>query len=82
LRKGLSRSKAHRLLRKSASEALSRNIPYSEAILKDEELRALLKKDEVMSLFDSKKHLSASKRIIANVIEQFQKIRTSWLIKK
>lgn len=82
LRKGLSRSKAHRLLRKSASEALNRNIPYSEAILKDEELSTLLKEDEVMSLFNPEKHLSASKRIIENVIEQFQKIRTSLLINK
>ncbi|MEM2873033.1 MAG: adenylosuccinate lyase [Nitrososphaerales archaeon] len=82
LRKGLSRSKAHRLLRKSASEASNRNIPYSEAILKDEELSTLLKKDEVMSLFDPKKHLSSSKMIIANVIEQFQKIRTAWIMKK
>ncbi|MGQ9469259.1 MAG: adenylosuccinate lyase, partial [Nitrososphaerales archaeon] len=66
LRKGLSRSKAHKLLRKSASEALKENIPYHEAILRDEELRNLLTKDEVMSLFDPKKHLSASKRIIEN----------------
>lgn len=75
LRKGLSRSKAHRLLRKSASEALKENIPYSEAILKDEELSTLLTKEEVMGLFDPKKHLSASKKIIKNVIELSQKIK-------
>jgi adenylosuccinate lyase len=75
LRKGLSRSKAHRLLRKSASEALKENIPYSEAIPKDEELSTLLTKEEVMSLFDPKKHLSASKKIIENVIELFQSIK-------
>ncbi|MEM3382728.1 MAG: adenylosuccinate lyase [Nitrososphaerales archaeon] len=82
LKKGLSRSKAHRLLRKSANEALNKNIPYSEAILEDEELSALLEKDEIINLFNPEKHLSASKKIIANVIEQFQKIRTAWIMKK
>jgi adenylosuccinate lyase len=77
LRKGLSRSRAHKLLRKSANEALKENITYSEAILKDDELRSLLTREVVMSLFDPKKHLSASKRIISNVIEQFQRMRIS-----
>lgn len=69
IKKGVSRSRAHKLLRKAAVDASKEMIPYSEAILKEEELNLLLTKDEVTNLFDPVKAISASKKIISNIIE-------------
>jgi len=78
LKKGISRSHAHRLLNNAAGTALKENIPYSEAVLKDKELASLLTKEEVKELFDPVKHFSASKKIIANIVNLFQKIKATY----
>ncbi|MCP8309947.1 MAG: adenylosuccinate lyase [Candidatus Methylarchaceae archaeon HK01M] len=77
LKKGISRSHAHRLLNNAAGRALKENISYSETILRDEELSSLLTKEEVRGLFDPIKHFSASKKIIAKVADLFQRTKES-----
>lgn len=66
IRRGVSRSKAHRLLRKAAFRASEKGASYAEVILEDEELGTLLTKEEVMALFDPAKAFGAAKEIITN----------------
>jgi adenylosuccinate lyase len=74
IKKGIPRSSAHELLRKAALKALTEKIRYSEAILVDKKLGALLDKKEISKLFKPQRCLAASKEIIANVVKHVESL--------
>jgi adenylosuccinate lyase len=74
IKKGIPRSRAHELLRKAALKALTEKIRYSEAILVDKKLGALLDKKEISKLFKPQRCLAASKEIIANVVKHVESL--------
>ncbi|MBC7090517.1 MAG: adenylosuccinate lyase [Nitrososphaeria archaeon] len=73
IRKGFSRSEAHRILRELSTRCRVEGKEFKEILLKDELVSKFISRDEVDKIFVPENHIEGSKEIIRRTLERIGK---------
>ncbi|MEM3403499.1 MAG: adenylosuccinate lyase [Nitrososphaeria archaeon] len=73
LKKGVSRSEAHKILREVASKVHQNGTYFKEELLKDTKVARLITENELNDIFTPKKYLDGSKEIVERTLERIKK---------
>ncbi|MEM4398542.1 MAG: adenylosuccinate lyase [Candidatus Nitrosocaldus sp.] len=68
IRKGMDRIKAYSIVQSIAFNASMNGMEFSDALKEDPRITSLLSREDVDSLFDARKYLASSSRIIEDVV--------------
>ncbi|MCS6767592.1 MAG: adenylosuccinate lyase [Candidatus Nitrosocaldus sp.] len=74
IRKGMDRIRAYSMVQSIAFSASSSGMEFRDALKGDPRVTALLSMDEIDSLFDARRHLASSSRIIDGVVSAVHKV--------
>ncbi len=73
IRKGFSRSEAHKILRELSTRCRVEGKEFKEILLKDELVSKFISRDEVDKIFVPENHIEGSKEIIRRTLERIRK---------
>lgn len=71
----IGKQKSHKLLYRASMISFEKNIPFSEILLKDEEIRNHLSEKEINELMNPIKHIGLSAQMADKIIEKTKKVR-------
>ena len=72
LKKGMSRSEAHKILREVSTKSRSEGIQFQNALLRDTRINKLIGKKELDSIFIPEAHIEGSQEIIKRSLERIK----------
>ncbi|MGD0330733.1 MAG: adenylosuccinate lyase [Nitrososphaeria archaeon] len=72
LKKEISRSEAHKILREVSSKSRSKGIQFKSAIMEDERINRLISEDELNRIFIPEAHIEGSQAIIKGTLKRIK----------
>jgi adenylosuccinate lyase len=72
LKKGISRSEAHKILREVSSKSRSKGVQFKSAIMEDARINKLISEDELNRIFIPEAHIEGSQAIIKGTLKRIK----------
>ena len=73
-KRGISRQEAHELVRKCAMEAVERNLPLLDVLVKQQEITSLIPEQDLRDLMNPENYLGTAFERIDTIIKKFEEL--------